>query len=480
MPKSKKGGTSYWGTAGIFVSNNEEESEESKKLYEEVTRNWADEHSLQELDFIMKQKIESMPRILDTDRPMDLNKAMNELQSNTLAALGQTLIDTLRTMQADRVPVTTKTSKNGKLMVYTSADDLANTGTDTLTNVENFLNALKAFNDSFNSLIMKKTEINYGDWEKVKSRFYLKYAKGTQIFKAAADRIFSGQADWGDYGRIYGLIRGQFGSDIGKMMEGVIADILNMPQIQQKIFDVIDADMADMAHAVVQNTAKGAALEGTLRHTYDISFTQKKTTPQSAKTQGDRLSDNRIILTPTNGGAQVEIGLSAKNLNFYSSFYKAGQVDIGSISLGKFAPVFSNISVSRLEQRTANKGQYALYGYRALNANHKPDSPMLSYLLAHRVAEIAFGSALDGTQGQDFAPLMSINGKLWNTKDYLLSGEYGGKLRTSVEAYPSETEIPQTWWLPENALSYVSQIHKAKLKVQLRFGQGRAINQFMK
>lgn len=59
MPKN--GGTSYWGTAGIFVSNNEQESPESRDLYAEVCRNWADQKSLTGLDFIMRKKIESMP-----------------------------------------------------------------------------------------------------------------------------------------------------------------------------------------------------------------------------------------------------------------------------------------------------------------------------------------------------------------------------------------------------------------------------------
>lgn len=479
MPKN--GGTSYWGTAGIFVSNNEQESPESRDLYAEVCRNWADQKSLTGLDFIMRKKIESMPQVLATSGPVDLNVAMQSLQKNTLAALGQTIMDQLRVLQAAEMPVTTLTSANGKQMVFTAGKDLTSSkSADPLTDVENFLKALQDFNNQFDALAKKGTEIDVGDWERVKRRFFLKTkGKGgygpNQVFYACAHRILNGQGTEDDYGRIYGLIRGQFGNDIGNMMEGVLADILNLPQIQQQILDVIDTDMGDMASAVVRNTGKGAAQQGTIRFTPEISFTQTKMkAPPAAKLQGNRLSDNRITLTSSGMGAKVTIGLSAKNLNFHSSYYKAGQVDIASLSIGKFAPVFSNISVSRLTQRVTNKGQYALYGYRALNENHEPNSPLLSYLLAHRIGEIAFGTRLDGSMGDDFAPLMSINGKLWNTRDYLLN--YGGKLRISTEQFPDV--IPKTWWQPQNALNYVSDIHKANIRVQLRFGRQAAISKF--
>lgn len=480
--KSKKNGsTSYWGTAGIFVSGNQQESPESASLYADISRNWAAAKDQSVLDSIMRDKINQIPRILSSSGPVDLNTMMNDLGRNTIASLAQTILDSLRVLQAAEMPVTTITSLSGKTGVFTSGKNLSGgKSSNPIADVEAFLRALEDFNNLFNNLTRKSSQIDPKDWEKVKSRFFLKTkGKGgygpSQVFYAAAHKILTGSGQPDDYGKIYGMIRGKFGNDIGNMCEGILADVINTPQVYKRVFAHLDDEMGNMAKAVAKSTGKGTASAGTIRFTEDVSFTQTKTNPPPAATQGKRLADNLITLIPTGNGAKVTIGLSIKNLNFHSSFYKSGQIDLAhSLTVGKFAPVFSNISASHLMQRTASKGQYALYGYRALNEHHEPNSPILSYLLAHRVGEIAFGTALDGTYGPDFSPLMSINGKLWNTRDYLLN--YGGELYIKTEDFPDS--IPTTWWLPEDALAYVSKIHEAKIRVQLRFGRAAALKKF--
>lgn len=483
--KSKKNGsTSYWGTAGIFVSGNQQESPESASLYAEITRNWSDAKQEGTLRGIMQDKIKQMPRYLDTNGPVDLNSMVNNLQRNTVASLAQTILDQLRVLQAAEMPVTKLKSLKGHQMAFTSGKDLTNgKAPDPLTDVENFLHALENFNNLFNGLVKKSSQIDPKKWEAVKGKFFLnKPGKGgygpAQVFYAAAHKILIGKGDDEDYGKIYGMIRGQFGNMIGEMCEGILADIINTPQVYKRLFAHLDGEMGQMAKAVAKSVGNHAAVPGTIRYTEQVTFTQTKTDPPKGS-DGRRLADNLITLIPTadGTGAKVTIGLSIKNLNFHSPFYDEGQIDIAhSLSLGKFAPVFSNISVSRLTQRTANKGQYALYGYRALNQNHEDNSPILSYLLAHRVGEIAFGTQLDGSYGPDFSPLMSINGMLWNTRDYLL--RYGGELFIKAEKFPNS--IPATWWLPDDALGYVDEIHQANIRVQLRFGQSAAISKFSK
>lgn len=482
--KSKKNGkTSYWGTAGIFVSGNTEESPESASLYSEISRSWFNAKQEGTLDYIMREKIKEMPRILDAKGPVDLNKMMNDLTRNTVASVAQTILDCLRTLQAAEMPVTELTSAKGRKMAYTGGADLTNgKAPDPMTDVENFLKAMEEFNSLFNGLVQKSSQIDYKKWEKVKERFFLK-AQGrgkygpSQIMYAAAHRILNGQGTMNDYGTIYGAIRGKFGNAIGEMCEGIIADIVNTPQVYKRVLAHLDDQMEDMARMVAKNSGSEFAISGTIRAREDVTFTSKKTPITEIPNQGRRLADNLVKLIPTGNGAKVVIGLSIKNLNFHSSHYSGGQIDIAhSLTLGKFAPVFSNISVSRLTQRTASKGQYALYGYRALNEHHEPNSPILTYLLAHRIGEIAFGTSLDGSYGPDFSPLMSINGQLWNTKDYLLN--YGGELYIGVDKFPDS--IPKTWWLPDNALPYVEEIHKKNIEVQLRFGKSAALSKFSK
>lgn len=99
-------------------------------------------------------------------------------------------------------------------MVFTAGKDLTSSkSADPLTDVENFLKALQDFNNQFDALAKKGTEIDVGDWERVKRRFFLKTkGKGgygpNQVFYACAHRILNGQGTEDDYGRIYGLIRG--------------------------------------------------------------------------------------------------------------------------------------------------------------------------------------------------------------------------------------------------------------------------------
>lgn len=502
MPRSKRGKTGYWGTAGIFVSNKTEESPESAQLYADMTKMWADGKDLGGLDNMLRQRIMQMPRVLTTSKPIDLNAEVNALQKYTLAGLAQTVLDCLRVLQSAEMPVTELTSAKGRKMAFVKGKDLEDgKAADPFTDVELFLTALQDFNTAFNQVSQRSTYISEEDWKKVKDRFFLKSPGGNrskygknQIFYAAAHRIMGQTSDLttNDYGTIYGAIRGQFGNSIGQLMEGVIADIISMPAIQKKLYTMVNKNMIDMADGVVANverTGKDGALSGTLRYTSVVKFTDKKDSSQQyIGKQGQRLADNLITLTPTGNGATMTIGLSIKNLNFYSDYYhfSEGGFSIGSISLGKFAPVFSNLRANKLTQRVGNKGQYALYGYRALNekGGHDDNSPILRYLLAHRVAEIAFGTALDSKTsgfGSDFSPLMSINGKLWNTRDYLLSNGsegWGGNLHISVSKYPKD-QIPQTWWMPQQALGYVSLIHGANIDVQLRFGQSNAIKKFM-
>lgn len=444
----------------------------------------------------MREKIKALPRYLKTAKPINLNDEMMSLQKNTLAALGQTVMDALRTLQAAEIPVTTKTSKDGKKMAFSTAEDLESTDSNNsqywIKDVHNFLNALKEFSDNFNALSKSGGQIDGADWERVKSRFYMK-TKGTgnygpnQEFYAAAHRILEGSTSAKDYVYVYNKIRGQFGNAIGDMMEGVLAEILNLPEIQDTIGKTLDEKLVKMAKAVVAHSGKHNALPGTIRFTQEIKFTEKRnSSPAATKHQGRRLADNLLTITPKGFGAEVKIGLNIKNLNFHSSFYglNEGSIDIGSLKIGKFAPVFSNIKVVRdgdpnMNQRATSRGQYALYGYRALNANHEENSPVLMYLMSHRIAEIAFGTALDGSLGNDFSPLMSINGYLWNTADYIL--DYGAHLKVSTRGFPKGEEgLPDSWWMPENALNYVSQIHNANLRVQLSFGQQQAIQKFSK
>lgn len=171
-------------------------------------------------------------------------------------------MDSLRTLQAAEMPVNVLDSANGKKMVFTLGKDLTNgKSADPLTDVENFLKALQDFNTQFNMLAEQGTEIDPADWARVKSKFFLKRAgKGgygpSQVFYACAHRILNGQGTEDDYGKIYGLIRGRFGNAIGAMMEGVLAEILNLPQIRQQIAGVIDANFGQMAADVVRSTGK--------------------------------------------------------------------------------------------------------------------------------------------------------------------------------------------------------------------------------
>lgn len=422
-----------------------------------------------------------MPRVFPAQGSIDLY-ALNYAGQNMLSALSVGMLNALKQLQSKEITLSgvgQKTLKNGQTQnyYYSNAGDVDKKRDDNLVDeVKNFLMALEAMDKFFKT--QGRRDISKKEWEAVRSRFFLK-KKGSggrgasqTLYAAMHDILYTPGGDTSaNLAAVFNAIRGDFGSSLGQMMEGIIVRMMNTDVVQQNIAQKIGQTVANFH---VGRTGSRAAGPGSIRASVDgITYSHDKN-DVTGTIKGNNLRDGEITYTVGPNGGTITLGLSAKQYNFHSRKNDSGAITLAELSISNFVDVFSNIklNVSDLSRQSSSyKGKNALYGYRLLGANHKVDSPVLMYLLAHRVGEITFGSDIGGDFGKDTAELMVINGKLKNTADVLSEGT----LRVS------STGIPDThgeWWGESEALNRIDAIHKGKIKTELVFGRDKAIANF--
>ena len=422
-----------------------------------------------------------MPRVFPQDGFVDLYDLQYAGQ-DMLSALSAGMLKALRELQSKEIGLSgtgTKTLSNGKTQnyYYSTAQDIDNKADDNLvTDVKNFLIALEQMDKFFKT--QGRRDVSKAEWERIRNRFFLKKKGGggrgasQTLYAELHDILYTPNgATSANLARVFNAIRGDFGSNLGQMMEGIIIRMMNTDVVQKNIAEKVGAEIANLSAIRTGNRAAGI---GNIRaYIEDSSFVLDKNTV-SGTTKGNNLRDGEITYSVGPEGGTITVGLSSKQYNFHSGKNTSGSVTIAELSVANFVDVFSNIkiNISDLSRQSSSfKGKNALYGYRLLGADHKTDSPVLKYLLAHRVGEITFGTDIGGGFGSDTTELMVINGKLRNTADVLSMGTL----------HVSSTGIPDShgeWWNEKTAVENLHEIHKGKIKVELAFGRDQAIANF--
>lgn len=470
--------TYYMGTTGLVVSKSETETDRAKKQLEDIKQTIIGQQEISKaqdlLDMKKRELLSKMPRPLS--RSIDI-KSLQTLGENTIQSYAAGMLQALRNLQSKEIDLSGHgVSKKGKNYSYSTGEDVENAGVE-LAEVKDFLQALTDMEKMFNAAAAKG-EISKNAWDKIKSRFFLKRKTKDKNGQAQwlfieMQRVLNGTATSGDMARVFNAIRGDFGNSLGALMEDIIRFMVQEDAVQQALKDRIGNEIASFA--VSKSLGKGGAQRGTIRATLEgaeYKPQKDKNFKNNANIKGNRLRDAELTVTTGPDGGTITWGISAKQYNFHSGRNAHGEIKIAELSLQNFADVFSRIRGKNIEQRPQSRGQNALYGYRLLSANSEKNSPMLLYLLSHRVAEVVFGSSIGQMTGNDTAELMFINGKLMNTADVLDRGD----LNVSTQGFPKN--IGGGWWAPDSALNYVHSIHTAKLVTTLEFGKDYAIANF--
>lgn len=473
--------TYYYNGVGVFVSPSPESTPRADKEYSAVSQQWTVNKLQITLENKLKNLIKSMPRVFAKDKSIDLY-ALDYAGQDMLSALSVGMLSALKQLQSKEITLSgvgEKTLKNGKTQnyYYSIAEDVDKKRDDNLVDdVKNFLRALEAMDKFFKT--QGRRDINKKEWERVRSRFFLKRkgggsrGSGQTLYAAMHDILYAEGGDTSaNLATVFNAIRGDFGSNLGQMMEGIIVRMMSTDVVQENFAKEIGQAISKLH---VEKTGSRAAEPGSIRASVDgITYSSDKN-EVTGTIKGNNLRDGEITYTVGPNGGTITLGLSAKQYNFHSRKNESGAITLAELSISNFVDVFSNIKIDASDlsrQSSSYKGKNALYGYRLLGANHDVNSPVLMYLLAHRVGEVTFGSDIGGEFGKDTAELMVINGKLKNTADVLSEGT----LRVS------STGIPNTrgeWWSESEALNKIDAIHKGKIKTELVFGRDKAIANF--
>lgn len=466
--------TYYMGTGGLVVSKSEVETERAAREKQQVLELMLMVKDLNFLEYQKNEAIKKLPKPLVPGGTVDL-LALQNVGKNTIAAYAKGMVIALQKLQSKEINLSGTNDGGGS---YSTAQDVADLGNSAqvLADVKQFLEAMQRMEKTFNNAAAKGW-INATAWNNIRSHFFVKNGRGSQgpeqeVF-LAMHRILKGQSLNAneDMARVFNAIRGDLGNNLGKLMEDLIRYMAESPEVESQIKSQV-ADYLVQSVKGSKGLGSGGAQAGTIRATLVGAKYEKDPTRKKLPITGNRLRDTELTVTTGPNGGKITWGVSAKQYNFHSKKNPRGEIKIAELSFANFADVFARIRRSEMEQRKTSRGNNALYGYRLLGENHEKNSPILLYLLSHRVAEVAFGSSIGQMTGNDTAELMVINGRMKNTADVLKMGTFN----VSTSKFPEN--IGGEWWHPDNALDNVHAIHKAKLVAQLEFGQQRAIQAF--
>lgn len=458
----------YWGESRILVSDAPTESSASAYKMSKVRAMMTMASNENFLDLQKKRLIDDMPHPLK--QPIDL-LGLKYVGEQSLSALAEGMLLALRRLQAKQITMSGKNKETGK--TYSTEKDVNGS---MFNDVYDFLVQMEALEKTFNAAAKRGT-IDAAAWGRMRSRFFLKRPKGpknapAQILFAAMDRILNGTSTTGDLAKVFNAIRGDFGNALGTAMEGIIVNMLNTTTVQRELANQIGTAFADSFKMSAKATGANTAVAGTIRATIDGVHFKPSPEEVTGTITGKNLRDGVLTVVSNKNGGAIQLGISAKQYNFYSS-RNAGSIRLAELSMSNFVDVFANIKLNTSDQGTNRRGANAMYGYRLLGESKDMQSAVLQYILAHRVGEVAFGSSIGQKTGRDTAELMVINGKLMNTADVLNKGN----LTVRAEGLPPGNNGD---WIAGKyaALNYASKIHKSKLIAELSFGKQNAINMF--
>lgn len=463
------------GTGSLIVSKSNVETERAAREKEQVRQLMSIVKDLEFLEHQKNELLKKLPRPLLPGSTVDL-LALQNVGKNTIAAYAKGMVTALQKLQAKEINLSGTNDNGGS---YSTAQDVANRAQNDahiLADVQQFLQAMQRMEKTFNNAAARGW-INATAWNNIRNHFFVKNGRGSQgpeqeLF-LAMHRILKGQSTNPneDMARVFNAIRGDLGNNLGKLMEDLIRYMAESPEVESQIKKQVAGYLVGSVKGS-KGLGSGGAQAGTIRATLVGAKYEEKPSRKKLPIKGNRLRDTELTITTGPTGGKITWGVSAKQYNFHSAKNTRGEIKIAELSLANFADVFARIRRSEMEQRKTSRGNNALYGYRLLAGDHEKNSPMLMYLLSHRVAEVAFGSSIGQVTGNDTAELMVINGRLKNTADVLEMG----KFNVSTSEFPKG--LGEEWWHPDDALKNVHAIHKAKLVAQLEFGRAQAIQNF--
>lgn len=303
---------------------------------------------------------------------------------------------------------------------------------DDLTNLMKGLDSLASM--AKNGTFSVTQGINTTAWNSILQRFYnVGQESGLYPF---AQNIINGKAEAKDLATMFYRVSGKFGNQWGLIMEDIVAQLINTPEIQnlvvEKLSDAIDSTFKKIS----ARTNTGTAIQGTLRYNGNA----KPDSPMVGKPLTDVFFD---ISIDKNGTATLStridetVGVSVKRYNLWNQAY------------GKYGMSLGSIATNKLKEKLFNAAVPPIYMYRGISS----DKDAAAYFLLEDQEEDLFFSGLS-----DNTDLIVVNGILMNLADFLKQVNPGLKLDGFKNMYKAENFIPQ-----QNVDDYINMVHATRV-----------------
>lgn len=450
MPVSPSPGQVYM-VNGLIISQSPtppaDDADRMAAVYNHVKQSY--DQAQKTFQRVLKRELKQADLPLPEGTRFNIFAAQN-VAENAEVVIANQVYEALKRLQAANITPDQKVGKNSFVSEEKAGANFQQISKD----AKIFLSGLKDLIKVMEKGNPREDLKNFGAWRNVRGRFF----RLSGQLRSYSDRIMKDKWTDKDAKEFINFLRAQFGNNFGLVMEDLIRELMNTPEVQQRFAEEVGEQIVK---AWKPTNTHGAP--GTIRASVKgISYTKDKngdiTLAESGKT-GNPLQDGVVRIKKMDAEGfiiNVDTGISAKTINFASDFYKkfGNQVNIAELSIGNFADVFSNFYVSNRVGKT-NTGVQGMYLYRTLTKYGDQNNPVALYIAQRKLNDILF-SGLNDVTG-----IVVINGIMMNAAEYYAEGKIG----ISTSGLPKKNG---EWIKPEDALDYIATIHSAKLKAVIR------------
>lgn len=276
--------------------------------------------------------------------------------------------------------------------------------------------------------------VNTTAWNSILSRFY-SVGKESGLY-SFAQSIIDGKAKAGDLTTMFYRVSGKFGNQWGLIMEDIVAQLINTPEIQNLVAEKLNNIIDGTFKSISARTNTGSAVQGTLRYNGNA----KPDSPMVGKPLTDVFFD---ISIDKNGTATLSskidetVGVSVKRYNLWNQAY------------GKYGMTLGSVTVNKLKEKLFNAAIPPIYMYRGITSNKDAAA---YFLLKDQEEDLFFSGLSDNTD------LIIVNGILMNLADFLKEVNPGLRLDGFKNIYKAENFIPQ-----KDVDDYINMVHSTRV-----------------